>query len=151
MGGKNTPSEGPKKGHFWGSGGRGPSIWDLGPSIWGLGGPFSTILDHDLGTTLRGPPLTPNSPLAMDFGGPRAPQKGRFWVIFGSFLAIFEEPPGRGPPFERLEYGCFGPEALKTAKNWPFFVVFGAFSTQRRKGGGFGGGLLRKTSDFETP
>ena len=87
----------------------------------------------------------------MDLGGPRAPQKGRFGVIFGPFLTIFGEAPGGGPPFERRLYGCFGPEALKTAKNWPFLSVFGGFLADRRKGGGFGGGLLRKTSDFETP
>ena len=86
MGGKNTPSEGPKKGHFGGQGVGRSSIEGLGPSIWGLGGPFSTILDLVFGTTLRGPPL--NAKQSPRYGIWRAldPLKR---VDFGSFLGHF--------------------------------------------------------------
>ena len=70
-------------------GSRPPKRVDFGSFL----GPFWPFLDLEIGTTLRGPSLTPNSPLAMDFGGLTTLKKGRFWVIFGPFLAIFDEAP----------------------------------------------------------
>ena len=87
----------------------------------------------------------------MGFGGLSTPSKGSILGRFWALLTIFEEPPGRGPPFERLLYGCFGPEALKTAKKRPFFVGFWRFfdpATERR---GLWGRSYEKTSYFETP
>ena len=89
MGGKNTPKWGPKKGHFWGLGVGRSSIEGLGPSFWGLGGPFSTILDHKSGTTLRGPPLNAKQSPRYGIWEALDPLKGsilgHFWAIFDHF------------------------------------------------------------------
>ena len=84
---------GAQKGHFWGSGGR--EVLDRGSGTLDLGSgrPFSTILDHDFGTTLLGRPSTPNRALAMGFGRLSTPSKGSFLGRFWALLTIFEEAP----------------------------------------------------------
>ena len=142
---------GAQKGSFLGSGGR--EVLDRGSETLDLGSgrPFFDQFWTQIWDDPQGAVPHTKQPPRYGFWRALDPQKGS---ILGHFWALFDHfwwGPLRGPSLRATLLWMFRARGPKTAKKWPFLSVFGAFSTQRRKGGGFGGGLMKKTSYFETP
>ena len=120
-----------------GSGGPRSRVWD--PQFWVWEALFDHFWTLDLGRPSRAAPQRQTEPSLWVWEGPRPPQKGRFWVIFGSFWPFLVRPLEGALPSSDGFMDVSGRDP-KNDKNWAIFrhflSNFCGSSERRGKGGG---------------